>query len=107
MYARQVLGQPLGQRGDQHALALRGPLLDLLEQVRHLAPRRLDVDHRIDQPGRADDLLDDLALRHRQLVVGRRGRDEEPPWNFLLPLVEPQRPVVQARWAAGSRARPG
>ena len=47
--AREVLGQPLGERGDEHPLALRGPLLDLLQQRRHLAPRRLDADDRVDQ----------------------------------------------------------
>ena len=79
--AREVLGQPLGEGGDEDALALRGPLLDLLQQRRHLAPRRLDADDRVDQAGGADHLLDDLAAGHRDLVVGRRGRDEHPPLN--------------------------
>ena len=34
---RQVLGHPLGQRRDQHALARRRPRPDLREQVVHLA----------------------------------------------------------------------
>ncbi len=37
--SRQVLGQPLGQRGDQHPLALGRAGLDLLEQGRDLPAR--------------------------------------------------------------------
>ena len=47
--AREVLGQPLGQRGDQDALALRGPLLGLVEQGGDLARARA----RRGRPGRS------------------------------------------------------
>ena len=43
----QVLGQPLGERGDQHPLAGGRPLADLLQQVRHLAAGRGDFDLRV------------------------------------------------------------
>ena len=33
----EVLGHPLGERGDQHALPRRDPLADLVQQVVHLA----------------------------------------------------------------------
>ncbi len=63
--------------------------------MRGPAPRRLDPHDRVDQPGRPDHLLDDLAAGHRDLVVAGRGRDEQPPVELLLPLVKPQRPVVE------------
>ncbi len=76
---RQVLGQPLGERGDQHPLAGGRPLADLLQQVRHLASRRGDLDHRVQQAGRADHLLDDLAAGRFQLVAARAWPRRRPP----------------------------
>ena len=55
----EVLGHLLGQRGDQHPLVALGPDPDLVHQVVDLALGRLDDDLRVDQAGRADDLLDD------------------------------------------------
>ncbi len=81
--------------GDQDAFALRGPRPDLFQQGRHLPPRRLDPNNGVEQPGRADDLLDDLATGHGDLIIARRGRDEHPAVELLLPLVEPERPVVE------------
>ena len=68
-------------------------------------PGRLDTDQRIDQSGRADHLLDDLAAGHRDLVISGSGRDEEPPCEVLLPRIHSQGPVVQGL-EAGIRARP-
>ena len=59
----QVLGHALGQRRDQHALVRRHALADLAEQIVDLPADRPHLDLRIEQPGRADDLLDDHALR--------------------------------------------
>ena len=50
------------------------PLADLLQQVVDLALGRPDLDLRVDQPGRADDLLDDLR-RLAQLVGPRAWRE--------------------------------
>ena len=91
----EVLGEPLGQGRDQDALAALGPLADLAEQRRDLAAGRLDADDRVDQAGRADDLLDDLAAGHLDLVVAGRRRDEDAGAELLLPLVEPEGAVVQ------------
>ena len=57
----QLLGHPLGQGGDQHPLPLRHGLSYFMEQVVHLIGRRPHFDHRVDQAGRADDLLDHHA----------------------------------------------
>ena len=92
---RQVLGQPLGERGHQHPFARLGPLADLFQQVRHLVPRRGDFDLRVQQARRPDHLLDRLAARLGQFVGPRRGRDEDHLVEPALPFLEPQRPVVQ------------
>jgi hypothetical protein len=53
----QVFGHALGQHRDQNALADRGALLSLLDQISDLPACRLDLDDRIEQPRRADHLL--------------------------------------------------
>src|SRR5205809_1082903 len=72
----QVFGEPLGQRRNQNALVLRGPFLDFVEQIRHLAAGRFDVQQRIDQARGADDLFDDLAAAALQLIRPRRRGHE-------------------------------
>src|SRR5205085_11719369 len=49
------------------------------------------------EPCRTDDLLDDDALRFRQLVRTRRCRHEDHLVHPLFPLLEVQRPVVERR----------
>ncbi len=56
----QVLGHALGERGHQRALSLGRARLDLLEQVVDLPLGGAHLDHRVEQPRRADDLLDHL-----------------------------------------------
>ena len=56
----ELLGHPLGQRGDQARARPCSTRCDLLQQVVDLALGRLDLDRRVDQAGRPDDLLDDL-----------------------------------------------
>ena len=92
----QVLGQPLGERGHQHALADGRPLANLLQQVRHLAsgPARLR------SPGRAGRWGESPARppRRRSSPAHRAPawpRRRPPGLTRLFPLLEPQRPVVQ------------
>ncbi len=90
----EVLGHLLGQRGDQDPLVLLGAVADLVDQVVDLALGRLDDHLGVDQPGRPDDLLDDVAADLGQLVVARgRGQVDglADPVEELLPA---QRPVV-------------
>ena len=54
----QILGHLLGQRRDERTLVLRHAVLDLREQIVDLPFDRPHLDLRIDQAGRADDLLD-------------------------------------------------
>ena len=55
----QVLGHLLRQRRDEHALPDLLPTPDLTEQVVDLVLRRPELDLRVDDPGRADQLLGD------------------------------------------------
>ena len=66
----EVLGGALGQRGDEHALALFSAGADLLEQVVDLAVDRANFHVGVHQAGGADDLLDDDALAALELVGG-------------------------------------
>ena len=60
--------------------------------MRHLAAGRDDVDLRIDQAGRANDLLDHFAARFFQFIFTWRGRDEDRPLDHRLPFIELHRP---------------
>ena len=71
--AGQLFGHPLGQRRDQHALVFLGPYLDLADQVVDLVGCRTNLDLRIEQPRRANHLLDHYPFRLVQLVIGRGG----------------------------------
>jgi hypothetical protein len=75
----------------------RARVADLAEQVVDLALRPADLDRRIDQAGRADDLLDEHAAGLVQLVRARRRRDEDRLRPHRVPLLEAQRPVVERR----------
>src|SRR5690606_11922028 len=96
----EVLRHPLREGGDEDALpALRAPP-DLGEQVVDLSLHRPDFHDRVEQPRRADDLLDDHSAALLQLVVARRRRNENDLRDHLLPLVEAQRAVVELRGEA-------
>ena len=92
----QRLGHLLGQGGDQHAVALGGG-------SRHSAIRSStwfsigpDDARRIDQPGRAHDLLDEDAAGALHLPAARGGRDEDRLAAHRVPFLEFERPVVGA-----------
>src|SRR6185436_4397113 len=92
---REVLREPLRQRRDQDALVLLRADLDLLDEVGDLAARGTDLDLGVDEARGTDDLLDDLAARGLELVRRRRRRDEDHLRHPRLPLLEPQRAVVE------------
>ena len=93
----EVLGHPLGEGGHEDALLTLDPLPDLAQEIVHLALDRPHLDHRIDEPGRPDELLDDHAARLPELVVGGRGRDVDRLPDDRLELGETQRPVIERR----------
>ena len=93
----EVLGHLLGEGRDQRPLAALDPRPDLLEEVVDLALRRLHGDRWIDDAGRADELLHDLALAALQLVRPGRGAHVDRLVDRGLELLERQRPVVQRR----------
>ena len=69
---RQVFGHALGERGHQHAFAARSPLRDLLHQIVDLPAGRLDLDLRVEQTRRSDQLL--RAVHAHHAVTGAVGR---------------------------------
>ena len=93
---RQLLRHALGQCRYQHALILLDAFDDFRHQVVHLAAGGAHDDLRVDQAGRAHDLLDHL-VGMRFFVVGRGGRDEDRLTHLLFELLEFQGPVVERR----------
>ena len=67
----EVLGHLLGERGDEAALVALDAPAQLRDEVVDLPVRLLHLDGRIDEPGRPDDLLDDL--RGAPLLVRARA----------------------------------
>src|SRR3546814_2046811 len=65
----QILRHPLGERRHQRAIALLRRLLRLMDQVVHLILHRLDLDRRVDKPGRADHLFGEGAAGDRKSAV--------------------------------------
>ena len=65
----EIFRHPLRERRDEHALALALAKADLVEQIVDLAAHRADLDLRIDETRRANDLLDDDALGQTQLQI--------------------------------------
>ena len=74
-----------------------GALTDLADQVVDLALRRLDHDLRVDEPGRPDDLFDELASGLTQLIRSRCGRQVHRLADPVGELLPGQRPVVDRR----------
>ena len=90
----QVLCHFLRERRDEHAVVVRSRIPDLLHEIVDLALRRPNDDLGVDQPGGSDDLLDDLG-GFTELPGARRRRQEDRLVDPLVPLVEPQRAVVE------------
>jgi hypothetical protein len=70
--------------------------LDLAEEVVDLVLGRAHLDRRVDQPGRADDLLGEDAAGLVELPAAGRRRDMDGERAHRVPFLEAQRPVVHA-----------
>ena len=90
----QILGHALGQRGDERTVARFRRLACFDDQILHLFLDRLDLDRRIDQPGRADHLFGEHAAGLLHLPRTRCRRDVGGLRAHRVPFVEPQRTVV-------------
>ena len=101
---RQVLAHLLRERRDQRALVALDALADLAHQVVDLVARLAHLDLRVDDPGRAHDLLDH-ARGVRALVLPRRGRHEDELRRDLRGTPGTSAAGCRARSAAGSRSR--
>jgi len=101
----QVLGHPLGQHGDQRAVAWRA--------VSRTSPTRSSTWVRAGRistggsikPGRADHLLGEHAAGFVQFPRAGRGRDADGLRPHGVPFLEAERPVGPCRMAAGNRIR--
>lgn len=92
----QILGHALGQRRDERAVASQRGLAALVDAILHLILDRVDLDRRIDEPGRADHLLGEDVAGLLHLPRPRRGADREGLRAHCVPFVEAQRAVVDA-----------
>ena len=91
---RQVLCHLLGQSCDQDPLSPLGAEMDFRDQVVNLPFHRTDLDFRIQQAGRTDDLIRPEKLMLR-LILARRRRHEEHLIDLLLEFLKIKRPVVK------------
>ncbi|MCY1539336.1 hypothetical protein D9M68_749180 [compost metagenome] len=57
----EFFGHALGERGDQHAVARFYRFIDFIEEIIDLVYCRAHINKRIEQPCRADHLLNDHA----------------------------------------------
>ncbi len=90
---REFLGQFLGQRGDEDAVAPGRSSPSPHGSHHPSGPRLAGPRLRVHKPGRADDLLDRCAGL-LQLVLAGCCRDKDHVSHVLFELVEPQRAVV-------------
>ena len=102
----QVLGHALGQHGDQRAIAGPRRLADFAEHVVDLGLGRAHLDRRIDQPGRADDLLGEDAAGLLHLPAAGRRRDGDRERAASRPIPRSAAAGCPCRTAGGSRIRP-
>ena len=84
---RQLLGHALGQRGDQHAVALLRAVADFLQHIVHLAGGRAHFHFRINQAGGTHHLLHHLAGMGL-FIIRWRSRDEYHLPHLALELLE-------------------
>ena len=91
---RQAFRHLLGQRGDQHAVALARGLDDFGVEVVNLTGCGTDVDLGIEQTGRADNLLDNLTGMLHFIRRGRRA-DADELTDALLEFLKAQGAVVK------------
>ena len=98
----QFFRHPLGKRGDEHALVAFGAGADLLHEVVDLVLDGPDLDGRVQQAGRPDDLFHHEPFGLAELVVGWSGAHIDLLACHCLELVECQRAVVGCRRKAES-----
>ena len=91
----QILSHALGERRHERPFVLGRAQPDLVQQVVHLALDGPDLDRRIDQARRPDDLFDKLAVRFSELIRPRRGADVDHLVHAVFKLFKRQRPVVE------------
>ena len=101
----EVLGHALGQHGDQRAIAGQRGLAHLADQVVDLRARRADVDRRIDQPGRADHLLDEHAAGLRRSPSRSASPTPRRSAAASRPIPRSAAAGCPCRRAGGSRIR--
>ena len=94
----------LGHRGDEHFLAAADRFADLSDQVVHLSGDGTDIDARIDQAGRTDELLDDRRTL-APLVFAGRCADEDDLADLFVEFIEEKRPVIECGGEAWSSIR--
>src|SRR5712692_10512509 len=90
----EILSHFLGQCRDQYTLALRDTLPDLRQQVIDLSFGWANADHRIEQTGWANNLLQDSLAMLMLLWSGGSGH-KQCLVDLLIKLWKCQRPVIQ------------
>ena len=92
----QILRHALGEGRDQHTLITLNAHANLLEQIINLPLGRLDHNLRVNQAGRANNLLH-ITISLRQLILTRSRRKVNRLTDTLQELLPLQRAVIHRR----------
>ncbi len=90
----QILAHALGQRRHEDTFVTSDSGPNLGQEIVDLTGHRPDLDWRIEQSGRADDLLGGLRAA-AELILGRCGRDIDDLVDMPFEFGESQRSVVE------------
>ncbi len=96
---REILGHFLGQSGDEYTFVVGDAPFHHFHQIVDLPFGRPNHNFRVNEAGRSNDLLNDLA-GHAQFVLTRCGRQEDALVNAPEHFFERERTVVARRGQA-------
>ncbi|CAI8178536.1 MAG: Uncharacterised protein [Alphaproteobacteria bacterium] len=93
----QIFGHFLGQRGHQNALAFLGQFMAFGDEIIDLGGGRTNFASRVNQAGRANDLLDKNPARALHFPRARRGGYMHGLRPHNIPFLKFHRPIINAR----------
>ena len=99
----QIFGHFLGQRGHQNALAFLGQFMAFGDEIIDLSGGRTNFASRVNQAGRANDLLNENAARALHFPRAGSGRYMHGLGPHNIPFLKFHRPIINARWQAEAK----
>ena len=101
----QIFSHALRKRCDEHPITLPDNFPAFVDEIVHLRFHRTNLDRRIDEPGRPNDLLHKNAAGLLQLPFAGRRRDKRRLRAHRVPFLEAKRAIVDAGRQAEAELR--